>query len=219
MGQIYKLFRAYYLGTLMSLHSRERRICPRCGESYSYIEKISIGERSYLYAVHYYVDENGRRRKRRCYLGPVDGYEYVSKTHEIIFYGLDRQDRYIRYLEEITDLFDSDEPVSMEPDEFKKEFENIMRTRFLVKRISYEIDERLRKILETIISDIKASIGLLKRDYPDNPQVRDIVKELEAFEKKIDRMSLDKDSVNEETIRSYVERYLQLKQRLKQFSL
>jgi hypothetical protein len=219
MGQIYKLFGAYYLGTLMPSHSKERRICPRCGEPYSYVEKIDIGERSYLYAVHYYVDENDRRRKRRCYLGPVDGYEYVSKTHEIIFYGLDRQDRYIRYLEEITDLFDSDEPVSMEPDEFKKEFENIMRTRFLVKRISYEIDERLRKILETIISDIKASIGLLKRDYPDNPQVRDIVKELEAFEKKIDRMSLDKDSVNEETIRSYVERYLQLKQRLKQFSL
>jgi len=200
----------------MSSHSKERRICPRCGEPYSYVEKIDIGERSYLYAVHYYVDENDRRRKRRCYLGPVDGYEYVSKTHEIIFYGLDRQDRYIRYLEEITDLFDSDEPVSMEPDEFKKEFENIMRIRSLVKRISYKIDERLRKILETIVSDIKASLDVLKKDYPDNPQAQDIVKELETFNKKIDITILDKNFVNEEAIRSYVERYLLLKQRLKQ---
>jgi len=200
----------------MSLRSEERRICPRCGESYSYVEKISIGERSYLYAVHYYVDENGRRRKRRCYLGPVDGYEYVSKTHEIIFYGLDKQDRYIRYLEEITDLFNVNEPISTDPEEFKKEFENIMRTRSLVKKISYKIDERLRKILETIVSDIKASLDLLKKDYSDDPQAQDIIKELEAFNKKIDITILDKNFVNEETIRSYVERYLLLKQRLKQ---
>jgi len=200
--------------------SREtQKICPRCGEPYRWIYRENIHGRSYLYAVHEYVDENGRKRRRKCYLGPEGNYEYVSATHDLEFYGLTKEDRYIRYLEEIIDLFDVDEPVSTDPEEFKKEFENIMRTRFLVKRISYEIDERLRKILETIISDIKASIGLLKRDYPDNPQVRDIVKELEAFEKKIDRMSLDKGFVNEETIRSYVERYLQLKQRLKQFSL
>jgi hypothetical protein len=200
--------------------SREtQKICPRCGEPYRWIYRENIHGRSYLYAVHEYVDENGRKRRRKCYLGPEGNYEYVSATHDLEFYGLTKEDRYIRYLEEIIDLFDVDEPVPTDPEEFKKEFENIMRTRFLVKRISYEIDERLRKILETIISDIKASIGLLKRDYPDNPQVRDIVKELEAFEKKIDRMSLDKGFVNEEAIRSYVERYLQLKQRLKQFSL
>jgi hypothetical protein len=200
--------------------SREtQKICPRCGEPYRWIYRENIHGRSYLYAVHEYVDENGRKRRRKCYLGPEGNYEYVSATHDLEFYGLTKEDRYIRYLEEIIDLFDVDEPVSTDPEEFKKEFENIMRTRFLVKRISYEIDERLRKILETIISDIKASIGLLKRDYPDNSQAQDLIKELETFNKKIDRMSLDKDSVNEETIRSYVERYLQLKQRLKQFSL
>jgi hypothetical protein len=200
--------------------SREtQKICPRCGEPYRWIYRENIHGRSYLYAVHEYVDENGRKRRRKCYLGPEGNYEYVSATHDLEFYGLTKEDRYIRYLEEIIDLFDVDEPVSTDPEEFKKEFENIMRTRFLVKRISYEIDERLRKILETIISDIKASIGLLKRDYPDNSQAQDLIKELETFNKKIDRMSLDKGSVNEETIRSYVERYLQLKQRLKQFSL
>jgi short-subunit dehydrogenase len=59
-----------------------------------------------------------------------------------------------------------------------------MRTRSLVKRISYEIDERLRKIIETI----KTSLDLLKRDYSDDPQIRDLVKELETSNKKIDRM-------------------------------
>ncbi|NAZ13383.1 MAG: hypothetical protein GU359_04430 [Desulfurococcales archaeon] len=200
--------------------SREtQKICPRCGEPYRWIYRENIHGRSYLYAVHEYVDENGRKRRRKCYLGPEGNYEYVSATHDLEFYGLTKEDRYIRYLEEIIDLFDVDEPVSTDPEEFKKEFENIMKTRSLVKKISYKIDERIRKIIETIISDIKASIDLLKKDYSDDPQAQDIVKELEAFDKKIDRMILDKNYVNEETIRSYVERYLQLKHKLKQFNL
>jgi len=200
--------------------SREtQKICPRCGEPYRWIYRENIHGRSYLYAVHEYVDENGRKRRRKCYLGPEGNYEYVSATHDLEFYGLTKEDRYIRYLEEIIDLFDVDEPVPTEPEEFKKDFENIMRTRSLVKKISYKIDERLRKILETIIGDIKASIDLLKRDYSDDPQARDLVKELETFNKKIDITILDKNFVNEETIRSYVERYLQLKHKLKQFNL
>ncbi|MDT7889983.1 MAG: hypothetical protein RQ885_13555 [Desulfurococcales archaeon] len=176
----------------MSLLSREKKICPRCGDAYSYIEEIDVSGRTYLYAVHYVKDESGKRRKRRCYLGPKESYEYVSKTHEIIFYGLDREDRYIKYLEEIVSLFDVDKLVSTDPEEFKKDFENIMRARSLVKRISYKIDERLRKILETIVSDIKASLDVLKKDYSDNPQAQDIVKELETFNKKIDITILDK---------------------------
>jgi len=200
--------------------SREtQKICPRCGEPYRWIYRENIHGRSYLYAVHEYVDENGRKRRRKCYLGPEGNYEYVSATHDLEFYGLTKEDRYIRYLEEITDLFDVDEPVPTDPEEFKKEFENIMRTRSLVKKISYKIDERIRKIIETIISDIKTSIDLLKKDHSDDPQAQDIIKELEAFEKKIDITILDKNFVNEETIRSYVERYLQLKHKLKQFNL
>jgi hypothetical protein len=200
--------------------SREiQKICPRCGEPYRWIYRENIHGRSYLYAVHEYVDENGRKRRRKCYLGPEGNYEYVSATHDLEFYGLTKEDRYIRYLEEIIDLFDVDEPVPTDPEEFKKEFENIMRTRSLVKKISYKINERLRKIIETIISDIKASIDLLKKDYSDDPQAQDIIKELETFNKKIDITILDKNFVNEETIRSYVERYLQLKHKLKQFNL
>jgi len=199
----------------------QKKVCPKCGEPYSYIEEIDIGDRTYLYAVHYVKDESGKRRKKRCYLGPKDGYEYVSKTHEITFYGLDRQDRYIRYLEEIIDLFDVDQPVSTEPDDFRRDFENIIKMKSLVKKIERRSEERLEKIIQRMISDIKASAEVLRRDYPDNPQAIEILRMLKVFEEEIERTGLEKSYkiMKEEAIRSYVEKYLQLKQRLKIFNL
>ena len=199
----------------------QKKFCPRCGQPYSYVEEIDIGGRSYLYAVHYIKDESGKRRKKRCYLGPKEGYEYVSKTHDITFYGLDREDRYIKYLEEILDLFTSDEPVSTDPDEFRKDFENTMKMKSLVKRINNEVEERLEKIIQTMISDVKASIDVLKRDYPDNPQAIELVKELIEFDREIEKYNLPQEYVYLEsvTIRSFVEKYLELKQKLRQFNL
>jgi hypothetical protein len=51
--------------------------CPRCGEPISFIERRKMGNRVYLYAVHYYGykrDSHGKVRPRlkRCYLGPAD---------------------------------------------------------------------------------------------------------------------------------------------------
>jgi hypothetical protein len=199
----------------------ERKICPRCGNPFSYIEEVDRGGRLYLYAVHYVKDESGKRKKKRCYLGPKDGYEYVSKTHDIIFYGLDREDRYIKYLEEILDLFASEGSVSTDFERFKRDYENTMKMRSLIKKIGDEIDDRLRRILETMISDVKASIDVLKRDYPDNPKAQEIVKELSDFDREIERTGLDKSFIflKDEAIRSFVEKYLELKQRLKQFGL
>jgi hypothetical protein len=199
----------------------QKKICPRCGQPYSYIEEIDISRRSYLYAVHYVKDENGKRKKKRCYLGPKEGYEYVSKTHDIIFYGLDRQDRYIRYLEEIIDLFDVDEPVSSDLDDFRKDFKNMIKMKSLLKRISNRVEERLEKIIQTMISDIKASIDVLKRDYSKNPQALELVKELEAFDREIEKCGLEKSykSLKDEALRSYVERYLQLKNKMKMFNI
>ena len=199
----------------------QKKVCPKCGEPYSYVEEIDIGGRTYLYAVHYVKDENGKRKKKRCYLGPKEGYEYVSKTHNIIFYGLDRQDRYIRYLEEILRLLGSSEPVSSEPEEFKKIFLNVMRMRSLAKKIERRSEEHLEKIIQTMISDVKASADVLRREYSDNPQAIEILRMLKAFDEEIERAGLDKNFkiMNDEAIRSYVERYLQLKQRLKQFNL
>lgn len=77
-----------------------RPICPRCGQPYSYIESHRVGGKEYFYAVHYYREEGGKRRRKRCYLGPKE-YDYVTMTHEregLMFKGLTESDRAITYL-------------------------------------------------------------------------------------------------------------------------
>jgi len=51
------------------------RVCPRCGQPISYIERRRFGNNVYYYAVHYEGYERGpdgrpRPKVRRCYLGP-----------------------------------------------------------------------------------------------------------------------------------------------------
>jgi hypothetical protein len=48
---------------------KKDRICPKCGQKISYIEKKLIGRNTYLYAVHV-KREGGKRKVKRCYLGP-----------------------------------------------------------------------------------------------------------------------------------------------------
>ena len=56
-------------------------VCPRCGGAVDWYERYRKGDRVYLYAVH--VDpESGSRRK--CYLGPVDGYVHARTTHPML---------------------------------------------------------------------------------------------------------------------------------------
>ena len=60
------------------------RVCPRCGQPISYIERQRRGNQVYYYAVHYLGYErtpDGRIHKkvRRCYLGP-DKYVLTNKV-------------------------------------------------------------------------------------------------------------------------------------------
>jgi hypothetical protein len=45
---------------------------------YSYIKRKRVGNRYYYCAIH----KSKGKNVRECYLGPVGGYEYVSKLHE-----------------------------------------------------------------------------------------------------------------------------------------
>ena len=61
------------------------RVCPRCGQPISYIERQKHGNQVYYYAVHYLgyertPDGKIRKKLRRCYLGPAE-YKEVSKLH------------------------------------------------------------------------------------------------------------------------------------------
>ena len=66
-GYAYKLSNNYSTGVCMSLLSRERKICPKCGQPYSYIDEEEIGGRVYLYANHYYKDPGDRKREEKIY--------------------------------------------------------------------------------------------------------------------------------------------------------
>jgi len=195
-------------------------ICPRCEKPFRWIYQEKIAGRIYLYAVHEEI-ENNKKKRRKCYLGPADSYEYVSKTHDLSFYGMTKEDRYITYLEEILNLLGSEGPVSTDLDDFRRDFENTIKMRSLLKKINNEVEERLEKIIQTMISDIKASADVLKRDYVNDPRANELVKELKALDEEIERTGLEKSFIflKDETLRSYVERYLQLKQRLIQFNL
>ena len=53
------------------MSERRERICPRCGQPYSYIDSYRRGSQVYYAAVHLEKgEEGGRARKRKCYLGP-----------------------------------------------------------------------------------------------------------------------------------------------------
>ena len=73
-----------------------RKICPKCGQRYSYIEKRRIGSQVYLLAVHYFK-VGGKRKVKKCYLGPEKGYIYMLKTFEIAIKSHDRE-RILSYL-------------------------------------------------------------------------------------------------------------------------
>lgn len=65
--------------------ANENKICPRCGSQYSYLERKRVYGRVYVYAVHEYR-EGGKRHRKWCCLGPLEGYRHATTTHEV--YGL-----------------------------------------------------------------------------------------------------------------------------------
>ena len=89
---------------------RDYGVCPRCGRPISWIEYIRKNGREYVIAVHYsgtYIDESGKRKKKidKCYLGPKEEYEYVSRTHEgLVLKGYNDSNRFIEYLDALIKL-------------------------------------------------------------------------------------------------------------------
>jgi hypothetical protein len=107
--------------------------CPRCGLSVSWFERHKRGNREYVYAVHVLGYSNKKRLVRKCYLGPVDSYEYVSKMHfkeGLEFFGYTNPDRVFEYLDAILDTL----PVAVEA-KLSKEPESVEKIRKLVEKM------------------------------------------------------------------------------------
>jgi len=78
-----------------------RPACPRCGAQISWLEKQLKGSRVYYVAVHYLGSKEGKRRVKKCYLGPEE-YDYVSRLHRdigITLEGAIKNRRVIHYLD------------------------------------------------------------------------------------------------------------------------
>ena len=121
------------------MRKREKAICPRCGRPISYFEKHKRGDRTYIIAVHYLgysKDSKGRIKKRvkKCYLGPEEAYEYVTRTHAkegLVLRGLIDRDRVLSYLDSIIDYLERN-PQEIESREFikvLKELRDVLRRR------------------------------------------------------------------------------------------
>jgi len=89
--------------------AEEKKLCPRCGKPYSYIESYTKGSQKYYVAVHYEgyqkVEGKVKKRVRKCYLGPQT-YRYVEKLHELGLSGAIDKERFKRYFKELLDEVD-----------------------------------------------------------------------------------------------------------------
>jgi len=120
---------------------RFKGICPRCGKPISYFQENKVGDRVYVFAVHYhgYKIVRGQIIKKvtKCYLGPKDSYRYVSKMHSkegLKLKGLVDPDRVFDYIDA---LF-----LYIEREELNKETakELINRLEHLLKRLKEKIE-------------------------------------------------------------------------------
>jgi RNA polymerase-binding transcription factor DksA len=55
------------------------RVCPRCGRPIDWLERRVRNGHVYIYAYHYVKDENGKRKVKKCYLGP-EKYDYTNRV-------------------------------------------------------------------------------------------------------------------------------------------
>ena len=93
--------------------AEEKRLCPRCGLPYSYIESYTKGSQKYYVAVHYEGYEKAeaegkkkvKKKVRKCYLGP-QVYKYVEKLHGLELSGPIDKERFKRYFKELLDEVD-----------------------------------------------------------------------------------------------------------------
>jgi len=80
--------------------------CPVCGQPIDWIEKRVVNGHVYYYAWHI-VNENGQKRRKKCYLG-AHKYDYVSRKNSDLGIALrgmafNRAERLTEYINSATD--------------------------------------------------------------------------------------------------------------------
>jgi hypothetical protein len=137
----------------------ETKLCPRCGEPYSYVEKRVVHDRIYYYAVHVSI-VNDKRKIKKCYLGAKE-YYYVKKLHEdseLNLTGIFEKDRYLQYLDQIL--------YSLVHNGLSEEEKNVLKAK--LRRALRELEGKKKKpkekakineVVEVISKERKFKIG------------------------------------------------------------
>jgi len=79
--------------------STDKPVCPRCGQLGGYLWARTVNDRKYYYWVHE-TKVNGKRKVRRCYLGPQE-YSHASIFNPIGLAGALDKDRFAKYAREL----------------------------------------------------------------------------------------------------------------------
>jgi hypothetical protein len=137
----------------------ETKICPRCNEPYSYVEKRVVHDRIYYYAVHIRIVSD-KRKIKKCYLGAKE-YYYVKKLHEdseLNLTGIFEKDRYLQYLDQIL--------YSLVHNGLSEEEKNVLKSK--LRRALRELEGKKKKpkekatineVVEIIAKERKFKIG------------------------------------------------------------
>lgn len=130
--------------------TEELLICPRCGSRVSYVSVEHRGERAYYYFVHYFRDGE-RRRKRKCYIGPVDEYEKVEKFVKLGLTNILKLD-FVRVVERAVENFTE----SAKRASTRELPEYIAKTREM-RRVFERLSERLRELEKQLVAVLEAA--------------------------------------------------------------
>jgi hypothetical protein len=116
--------------------------CPRCGMS-GYLEvhctKHNNAEYCYYRIVHYYKD-GGKRKKKTCYLGPVNReYLYVERIHRLGLTSILHQDTAVVVHNAITSYIDRVRDRARRGSDIKRLIREVEKLRGLLNKLASDL--------------------------------------------------------------------------------
>ena len=133
------------------MRSLTKVICPRCHKE-GVLEEFRVYGRRYLRVVHYYYDEDGRREKKRCYIGPADDYDHVNRLHRLEVTNLKDVDPAIIIENAVRNYISMAEAVLMRKNTERADVSKIIESTLRI----YTTLERCKRMLQELVEEIRS---------------------------------------------------------------
>lgn len=158
--------------------ARNTTVCPRCGSEGSMTSK-----RGYIYVRHY---EDGR--ERWCYIGPEDGYTYVSGMHGIAIDNIASEDYIslaLEALEKVKELLEARKILMTSARREKLKMLIELAQELLATKTPQELVE-IYEIAKKVCHDIKPkTIWITKASYTFDRDVAQLYEKLQKRYKEL----------------------------------